>query len=336
MRAVSIVCVAVISLLASSCAKQSDKEVAAVDPLPSWNEGDTKTAIIAFVDGVTDEDSEDFVPVHDRVAVFDNDGTLWCEKPTVQAAFALERLRAMLPEHPDWQDRQPYKAALEGDTHYLKEAGMSAIMELLAASHTGVTQREFRKMVTGFFATAEHPDLGVPYTKVGYLPMRELLDHLRANDFEVYICSGGGIYFMRIVAEEMYGVPPENVIGSSPVLVFRETRNVTQLDRTAELNSFNDREVKAANIELHIGRVPIFAAGNVRSGGDIAMLRYCQSNHRPNFQLLIDHDDAKREYSYAEASSASINAALQNGWTVVSIARDWEKVFAFEPGASGE
>ena len=242
----------------------------------------------------------------------------------------------MLPEHPDWQDRQPYKAALEGDTHYLKEAGMSAILELLGATHAGVTQREFRKMVMQFFATAEHPDLGVPYTDVGYQPMRELLDYLRANDFEVYICSGGGVYFMRVIAEQLYGVPPENVIGSSPVLAFRELRSGTQLDRTAELNSFNDREVKAANIELHIGRMPIFAAGNVRSGGDIAMLRYCQSNHRPNFQLLIDHDDAEREYAYAEASNASFNAAQKNGWTVVSMARDWKKVFAFEPDASGE
>lgn len=300
------------------------------DPLPSWSDGPKKRAILEFVKAVTTKGSPDFVPVAERVATFDNDGTLWCEKPTIQAVFTFEGIKKRAAKHPEWKTTQPFKAALEGDSDYLHKAGTKEILKLILASHANITQTQFRKEAAQFFATAKHPKFHVPYKKMTYQPMLELLEYLRANGFKTYICSGGGIYFMRVVTEEIYDIPPENVIGSSIALKLQTAQGKVIFLRLERIVSVNDREEKPVNIQLHIGRVPIFAAGNVKSGGDIAMLQYCQSNSRRTMQLMVYHDDAKREYAYDEPNNESLNAARKHGWTVISMKNDWGKIFSFE------
>jgi hypothetical protein len=229
---------------------------------------------------------------------------------------------------PSLRNRQPFKAALEGDKEYLHEQGEKAIMELLAETHAGMTQEEFERMVAAFFETAEHPTLGASIVDLAYQPMVEVMDFLRGNGFDVYICSGGGADFIRAVSERMYGVPPENVIGSTLVYNQRDVNGRSVLRRTPELGSFNDKGVKPANIQERIGRRPAFAGGNVRSGGDIEMLRYSQGRYGPSFQMLINHDDGLREFEYAEQDGASLRAAREYGWLVVNMKADWNRIFA--------
>ena len=299
----------------------------AADPLPSWNDGRTKQSIVDFVSKVTKEASPDFVPVAERIATFDNDGTLWAEQPVIQGAFLMYQLNKMAQKDPSIRQRQPFKAAFEHDKEYLKEEGMPAILELFAATHAGMSQEEFDASVKEFFATVKHPTLKRPFQEVAYQPMRELLQYLRANGFKTYICSGGGIDFMRVIATELYGIPPEQVIGSSQKKELQQTEGRWALTRSGKIDSFNDKEVKPVNIDLHIGRKPLLAAGNERSSGDIGMLRYSQSRKGPSLQLLVNHDDASREFAYAEPDNASLNAAKQGGWTVISMKDDWKVVF---------
>jgi hypothetical protein len=299
------------------------------NPLPSWNNGEVKRSIIEFVTRITTADSPDFVPVADRIATFDNDGTLWAEQPVVQGMFVLEKLQAMAAADPSLTQRQPFQAALEGDVEYFKQAGEAAIMELLTATHTNMTQEQFQQEVQQFFATAIHPMLNVPYTKVTYRPMVELLEYLRANQFQTWICSGGGIDFMRVVSESLYGIPPEQVIGSFVKEEFIEVDGKDVIWRLPEIARINDYAGKPIGIDLHIGKRPVFAAGNERTGGDIAMLTYSQQQ-QPSFQLLINHDDGDREFAYQEPGNASLNAAQANGWQVVSIKNDWQTVFSFQ------
>jgi hypothetical protein len=301
--------------------------VRAADPLPSWNDTGSKKAISAFVESVTKEGSANFVPPAERIATFDNDGTLWSEQPVVQGMFLLWRLEKMAKDDPSFRTRQPFKAALERDKEYLKAEGMSAILELFAATHTGMSQKEFEAEVRDFFAEAKYPKLGVPVGQVVFQPMLELLDYLRDSGFKVYICSGGGIDFMRVMSNQLYGIPREQVIGSSMKKELKLINGRWVLTRTAELGSFNDKEVKPVNIDLHIGMRPLLAMGNVRSGGDIGMLSYSQGRRGPSLQLLVNHDDENREFAYAEKDSASLNAAQSNGWLVVSIKNDWRSVF---------
>ncbi|QYO64750.1 haloacid dehalogenase-like hydrolase [Leptolyngbya sp. 7M] len=252
------------------------------DPLPSWNDGEVKQSIIEFVTRVTTENSPDFVPIADRIATFDNDGTLWAEQPVVQGMFVLEKLQAMAAADPSLTQRQPFQAALERDVEYFKQAGEAAIMELLTATHTNMTQEQFQQEVQQFFATAIHPTLNLPYTKVTYRPMVELLEYLRANQFQTWICSGGGIDFMRVVSESLYGIPPEQVIGSFVKEEFIEVDGKDVIWRLPEIARINDQAGKPIGIDLHIGKRPVFAAGNERTGGDIAMLTYSQQQ-QPSF-----------------------------------------------------
>ncbi len=309
-----------IALVSFGCARH--------DPLPSWNDTAAKRSIIKFVDDAVKPSSAGYIPEPERIATFDNDGTLWTEQPLIQGMFAMDRLQAMARVDPSLRERQPFKAALEGDKEYLHEHGEKAIMELVAQTHAGMTQEEFEAMVVAFFATAEHPTLGASIVDLAYKPMVEVMEFLRDNGFDVYICSGGGADFVRAVSERMYGVPPENVIGSTLVYNQRDVNGRSVLWRTPELRSFNDKAVKPANIQERIGRRPAFAAGNVRSGGDIEMLRYSQGRYGPSLQVMVNHDDGLREFAYAEQDGASLKAAREYGWTVVNMKADWNTIFA--------
>lgn len=299
------------------------------DPLPSWNNGSVKASIIKFVTGITTEGSPTFVPVDDRIATFDNDGTLWCEQPIIQVLSLKNKLDEVVAANPSVKKKQPFKAALEGDTAYLVQAGEEAIMEIIALTVANRSEEDFRAEVATFFKTTTHPKFKVPITQMTYLPMLELLNYLRANGFQTWICSGGGIDFIRVITQEIYGIPPQQVIGSTLREEFRTSDGKNYIWRLPQISRINDKTGKPVGIDLHIGQRPLFAAGNVRSGGDIAMLTYCQGRSN-SFQLLIDHDDAEREFAYSEKDNASLAAALTNGWTVVSIKNDWQKVFVFQ------
>jgi hypothetical protein len=317
----SIVWLSCALLLAATTTMAADKA------LPSWNDADAKKAIVEFVERVTREGSPDFVTAAERIAVFDNDGTLWSEQPVVQGMFLLWRLEKMAKDDPSLRTRQPFKEVFERDKEFLKTEGLPAVIELFAATHAGMSQETFESEVKKFFAEAKHPTLDVPFGQVVYKPMIELLDYLRANDFKTYICSGGGVDFMRGVSTKLYGIPAEQVIGSSMKKELRDVDGKWVLSRSGELNSFNDKEVKPVNIDLHIGRRPLFAMGNVRSGGDIGMLSYSQGRRGPTLQLLVNHDDEAREFEYAEKDNASLKAAESSGWIVVSMKHDWRSVF---------
>ena len=239
------------------------------DPLPSWNDREVKKAIIHFVTRVTTKGSLDFVPTEQRIATFDQDGTLWSEQPVVQGLFLMYKLERMAEKDPSIRTKQPFKAAFENDKAYLKTEGMPAILELFSATHSGMSQEQFELDVEEFFGEVKYPTLGVPVGQVVYQPMIELLDYLRANNFKTYIRSGGGIDFMRVLSARLYGILPEQVIGTSMKKELHLVDGKWELSRTGELDSFNDKEVKPVNIDLHIGARPLLAMGNVRSGGDI-------------------------------------------------------------------
>ncbi|NJK37345.1 MAG: haloacid dehalogenase-like hydrolase [Oscillatoriales cyanobacterium RM2_1_1] len=299
-------------------------------PLPSWNDGPTKSAILEFVDRITQESSPDFVPVEDRIATFDNDGTLWAEQPLIQGAFVLNQLQQKAVDDPTLLQQPLIKALSAGDTAYLEQVEMSDVDQLLALLNQGVTDEAFQQDVENFFRTATHPTLKVLYSELTFKPMVELMAYLRANGFQTWICSGGGIDFIRVISEQFYGVPQQQVIGSSLKKQFVEESDQMILKRTGELNSFNDKAVKPVNINLHIGKRPVFAAGNVKSGGDIAMLTYSQERSGPSFQLIVNHDDTEREFAYGEPDNASLDAAKTKNWQVANIKRDWKTVFAYQ------
>lgn len=307
----------------------------AADPLPSWNDGPAKSAIVDFVRRVTTAGGPDFVPVEERIATFDNDGTLWAEKPLpTEVYFVLARVREMAERDPSLRGRQPFKAALEGDAAYFHEAGAPAVARLLAATHGGVTQEEFAAEAERFLAGGRHPVLGRPYAAAVYQPMLELLAYLRANGFQTWICSGGTLDFIRAFAPRVYGVPRERTIGSE---MKRESRRVDGrlvVYRLGEAEHLNDKEGKPVGIDEHVGRRPVFAAGNVLSGGDVAMLEYSKGRRGPSFQLLVNHDDAAREFAYAEKDGASLRAAAAHGFTVVSMKNDWRRVFPPAPASA--
>jgi phosphoserine phosphatase len=298
------------------------------DPLPSWNDGAAKRAIIDFVGRVTRSQSADFVPVAERIATFANDGTLWQEKPVAEGVFALGRLRELASRDPSLRQRQPFKAALEGDVAYLRDAGVAAVLELLKVAYAGVTQERFTGEARAFLDTARHPTLARRYTELAYPPMLELLAYLRAYGFRTWLCSGGTTDFMRIFSQDVYGIPAEQVIGSE---LKRETRFEGPrmvIWRLPEIETLDDEHMKPVNIDRHIGVRPLLAAGNVRSGGDVAQLQYSRGRAGPSLQLLINHDDATREFAYMERDSASLKAARTYGFVVVSMRRDWKTVFA--------
>ena len=304
---------------------------ATADPLASWNDGAVKKSIVDFVAKVTKEGSPDFVPAAERIATFDNDGTLWCEKPMpIQLFFALDRVKELAPQHPEWKDKEPFASLLKGDVKAAMAGGEHALLEIVMATHTGMTVGEFEKMVQDWIATAKHPKFKQPFTKMVYQPMVELLAYLRTNGFKTFIVSGGGIEFMRPWTEGVYGIPPEQVVGSSGKTKYEMRDGKPVLVKLAEVNFIDDKEGKPVGINQHIGRKPVLSAGNVFSGGDIAMLTYCQSHPGATLQLMVNHDDAAREFAYAEPDDASLKAAAANGWMVVNMKNDWKQIFAFE------
>jgi phosphoserine phosphatase/2'-5' RNA ligase len=309
-------------------------EYKANEPLASWNDGPAKQSIFDFVHRVTTEGGTDFVPVPERIAVFDNDGTLWTEQPLpIQLFFALDRVRALAPQHPEWKHQQPYKAVLENDMKGFAAAGMPAIVDLMMSTHTGMTTEEFEPIVKDWLATARHPRFNKPYTDLVYQPMLELLVYLRANGFKTFIVSGGGIEFMRVFAEEAYGIPPEQVIGSSIVTEYEVRNGKPVLVRQAKLDFNDDKEGKPVAINKFIGRRPIAAFGN--SDGDFEMLEWVTGGSGPRFGLLVHHDDTVREYAYDRhaglgALDRGLDEAPKRGWTLVSMKSDWNRVFSFD------
>ncbi|WP_418068608.1 HAD family hydrolase [Rhizobium laguerreae] len=302
------------------------------DPLPSWNDTASKAAIISFVEKVTGQGSPDFVPENERIAVFDNDGTLWVEHPMyTQLAFALDRVKALAPQHPEWKETQPFKAVLEGDMKTLAASGEKGLMELIMTTHAGMTSGDFQKVVTDWLASARDPKFKRPYTELVYQPMIELLAYLRANGFKTFIVSGGGVEFMRPWVEKVYGVPPEQVIGSSIKTEFRMQDDTPTLFRLPEINFIDDKAGKPVGINQQIGRRPIAAFGN--SDGDLQMLQWTTMAGGPaRLGVLIHHTDAEREYAYDRETEfgrldKALDAASIAGWTVVDMKADWKQVF---------
>jgi phosphoserine phosphatase len=307
--------------------------MAGSDPLPSWNEGSTKQSILDFVRGVTTAGEPHFVKPEERIAVFDNDGTLWSEQPLYfQVAFVFDRMKAMAPEHPEWKDNPLYTAVLAGDMRTVAAGGVKGLLELAAITHAGMTTEEFAKIAADWIASARHPKFDRLYTDVIYQPMLELLAYLRANGFKTFIVSGGGVEFMRVFAEKVYGIPPEQVIGSNIVTKFEMVDGVPVLTRLPELNFMNDNVGKPVGINMHIGRRPIAAFGN--SDGDLQMLQWTCAGTGSRFGLLVHHTDPVREYAYDVSPLGKLEVALTEaaakGWTVVDMKNDWNRVFAFE------
>jgi len=311
----------------------SAAHAAQADPLPSWNEGASKQSIVAFVQAVTNQNGPDYVAPTDRIATFDNDGTLWAEQPLyIQLAFAVDRVKALAPEHPEWRTTQPFQAVLEGDREALGAAGVKGLLELVMATHAGMTSEEFDRIAKEWFATARHPRFNRPYTDLAFQPMVELLGYLRANGFKTYIVSGGGVEFMRVISEQLYGIPPEQVIGSSGKTRYELRDGVPVLVRLPELDFFDDKDGKPTAIQKFIGRRPLAAFGN--SDGDHQMLQWTAAGSGRRLMGLVDHTDAEREFEYRVSSMGRLeNAAVeaqQRGWTIVSMKDDWKRIFAFQ------
>ncbi len=307
------------------------------DALPSWKDGEAKYAISDFVARVGSEDSPDFVPPPERIAVFDNDGTLWSEQPFYfQGLFIFERVRALAGQHPEWKTTQPFQAALERDWNTLGEFGDKGLLELAMATHAGMSTAHFAEIVNAWLNEARHPQLQRRYTELVFQPMLELLDYLRANAFKTFIVSGGGIEFIRTFSERVYGVPPEQVIGSSIVTKLETLEGCPVLIRQPQLNFLDDREGKPVAINQHIGRRPIAAFGN--SDGDLQMLEWVTAGSGARLGLLLHHDDAEREFAYDSHSAAgqlgrALEQAPARGWTVVSMQRDFERIYPLQPDA---
>ncbi|CCM75398.1 HAD family hydrolase [Rhizobium mesoamericanum] len=321
----AVLSVVVALLLAPSAHAQND-------PLPSWNDTAPKAAILSFVEKVTKQGSPEFVPEPERIAVFDNDGTLWVEQPMyTQLAFALDRVKTLAPQHPEWKDVQPFKAALEGDIKTLAASGEKGLLEIILVTHTGMTTSEFEKVVTDWLSTARDPKFKRPYTELVYQPMVELLSYLRANGFKTIIVSGGGVEFVRPWAEKVYGVPPEQVIGSSIKTQFKMQDDTPTLYRLPEINFIDDKAGKPVGINQEIGRRPIAAFGN--SDGDLEMLQWTTMAGAPaRLGMLVHHTDTEREYAYDRDTEfgrldKALDAAPIAGWTVIDMKADWKQIF---------
>ncbi|WP_040639675.1 HAD family hydrolase [Microvirga lotononidis] len=307
---------------------------AQIDPLPSWNEGSVKQAIIAFVTAVAREGSPDFIPESDRIATFDNDGTLWIEQPIyVQFAFALDRVKTLAPQHPEWRDKQPFKAVLDGDMEAVAAMGEHGAVDIVAATHAGMTPDDFRTIAKEWLATAKHPRFGRRYDDLVYQPMLEVLAYMRANGFKTFIVSGGGIEFMRAFAPERYGIPSGQIVGSSIVTTFERRDGRPTLFRLPKVNFVDDGPGKPVGIDQHIGLRPVAAFGN--SDGDLEMLQWTTETGGRRLGVVVHHTDAEREYAYDRDSKVgrldkALDAAAQERWTVVDMKRDWKVIFPAE------
>ena len=306
----------------------------AADPLSSWNDGKARQSIVDFVKRVTTKGGKDFVLPAERIAVFDNDGTLWAEQPMYfQLAFALDRVKALAPQHPEWKDKEPFASLLKGNLKGALAGGEPAIFQIVMATHAGMTTEEFEKTVRAWIATAKHPKTGRLYTEMVYQPMLELLRYLRASGFKTFIVSGGGVDFMRVFSEQVYGIPPEQVIGSTGKLKFEPRDGTPVLVKLPEIDFIDDKAGKPVGIHKVIGRRPILAFGN--SDGDLQMLQWTAARGGARFMGLVHHTDAEREWAYDRKSSIgrldnALDEAQAKGWTVVDMKKDWKRVFAFE------
>lgn len=304
---------------------------AAADPLPSWNDTAAKQAIVAFVEQVSEKGSENYVPPAARIATFDNDGNLWAEQPVYfQLFFAADRIRALAPQHPEWQTSEPYASLLKGDFEAVHAGGMAAVNDIIMTTHAGMTTDEFAAIVREWVATARHPTTDRRYIDMVYQPMLELLDYLRANAFKTFIVSGGGIEFMRPWVESVYGIPPEQVVGSSIKTRFELRDGQPVLVRLPEIDFIDDKAGKPVGINSHIGRRPVLASGN--SDGDLQMLQYTAAGTGPRLMLYLHHTDGEREWAYDRESSIGrldrgLDEARAKGWTVIDMKADWKVVF---------
>ena len=309
-------------------------EVAAKEVLPSWNEGATKSNIMAYVKDVTNSESPNFIEVKDRIATFDNDGNLWAEQPAYfQLYFAMDRIKALAKDHPEWSTEQPYKAVLDNDMKALMAQGEKGLVQIVMTSHTGNTQEEFKKEVQDWISTAKHPTLNVGYNELVYQPMLELLDYLRANDFKTFVVSGGGVDFMRAFVTEIYGIPEEQILGSRAKTEFDYNNGNPQIKRLPGLDFNNDKAGKPENIQKIIGKKPVFASGN--SDGDLAMMQYTASNSKKSFMLYLHHTDEVREWAYDRDShigrlDKGLDQAQADGWTVIDMKNDWKLIYPFQ------
>ncbi len=333
-RRVVLTIAVTVAVLFGAALPVSTRALAQTDPLPSWNDGASKRAITGFVARITRQGGPDFVPPAERIATFDNDGTLWVEHPMyVQLAFALDRVKALAPLHPEWKDRQPFKAVLDGDMKALAEAGEHGMAELVMATHAGMTTEEFEKIVTDWLATARDARFKRPYTELSYLPMIELLAYLRANGFKTFIVSGGGVEFMRPWTERVYGVPPEQVVGSSIKTSSRCVTAGRSCSVCRKMNFVDDKAGKPVGIYEFIGRRPIAAFGN--SDGDLEMLQWTTMSGGVRLGLIVHHTDAEREYAYDRNTSfgrldKALDVAAINHWVVVDMKNDWKRIFTFD------
>lgn len=303
----------------------------AQDPLPSWNDGPAKTAILQFVERVTDKNSPDYVRPAWRIATFDNDGTLWSEQPVYfQLAFAMDRVKQLAPEHPEWCEQQPFKAVLEDDHQTLAQSGMEGLIKLVMATHAGMTTGHFAHTVKEWLTTARHPRFNRPYPDLVFQPMLELLTYLRANEFKTFIVSGGGIDFMRVFSQHVYGIPPEQVVGSSIKTKFEMRDGQPVIVCLPEIDFIDDEEGKPVGIHKFIGRRPIAAFGN--SDGDLEMLQWTAGRRGRSLCLIVHHTDAKREWAYDRNShigrlDKALDQAKTRGWTVVDMEQDWKTIY---------
>lgn len=304
------------------------------DPLPSWNEGPKKQAILKFISEVTDVQSEYFIEIPDRIATFDNDGNLWSEQPSYfQLFFAIDRVKQLATEHPEWETKQPFKAVLEDDLATLATFGEHGILELVMGTHANMTTNQFEDIVKQWIATARHPRFNRPYTELVYQPMLELLDYLRKNNFKTFIVSGGGIEFMRPWVEEIYGIPRDQVVGSSIKTEFINKNGNPVIMRLPEIDFIDDKEGKPLGINKFIGRKPVFASGN--SDGDLPMLQWTASGEGLRFMLYLHHTDSIREWAYDSEShigrlDRGLDEAYERGWTVIDMKEDWKVIYPFE------
>jgi len=309
--------------------------VAIADPLPSWNNTGSKEAIVSFVERVTKEGSKDFVAPGQRIAVFDNDGTLWAEQPLYfQFLYAFDRVKELAPQHPEWKEKEPYASILKGDLKKALASGKKSLVQVLATTHAGITTEEFDRSVRNWLATARHPTTKRPYNEMAYQPMLEVLEYLRDNDFKTFIVSGGGIDFMRVFAEQTYGIPPEQVVGSSIKAKYEVRDGKPVILKVPELDFLDDEAGKPVGIHQHIGRRPIMAFGN--SDGDFEMLEWTTSGKGARFGLLVHHTDADREWAYDRESHIGklhkgLDEAKKRGWIVVDMKADWRFVFKTKP-----
>jgi len=325
---IALIALLLVTLSGCTCTRGVKKA-----PLPSWNEGAAKASIIEFVQAVTDKSSSDYVQPDERIATFDNDGTLWSERPVYfQLLFAIDRVKQLAPQHPEWQTTQPFKAVLEDDMQALAASGEKGLLQLIMATHTNMTTDEFSAIVKDWLATAKHPKFHRPYNELVFQPMLELLTYLRANQFKTFIVSGGGIEFMRPWVEEVYGIPPEQVVGSTIKTKLEMRDGTPVLVRLAEIDFVNDNVGKPVGINQYIGRRPIAAFGN--SDGDLQMLQWTAAGEGKRLMMLVHHTDAQREYAYDRDShigklGKALDAAQLNDWTVVDMKNDWKVIYPF-------